>query len=309
LCTLVWKNLVSFAIVSMSRTGSTSLYRVLRTDPAICIAYEPNFALANLNTASVRDRCSDLFAKYSAIKHVWDPMGWPFRNLQYIPTIAHLERSEELIELNATVARFPDKVIFLRRRDQFARIISDLMGQQLHFWGHVLSEPFTQSERTQYREKAKQSEMVPINSKIVEWYMTNAWRQEEALIERTSRDQRLVVYYEDLFDHNLWRRQDLSAWIQLTSWVGARSRLCREYVRNLIAPQDKYNTEEIFEKIPNYKELVAEFSGTSQKHKEATRDRAHLLQQLADRGGDGEDGLKRSVRAGSPTAERNGRTG
>jgi hypothetical protein len=254
---------MSFAIVSMARTGSTSVYRVLCTDPAIRMAYEPDFSLPNLSTASVRGRCRDLFAEYSGIKHVWDPNGWPFRNREYISTIECLERSEELIELNATVASFPDKVVFLRRRNQFARTISDLMGQQLNLWGHSPGEPYSLAERVQYRTKARQSEMIPINSKIVEWYMINARDQEEALIERMPRERRLIAYYEDLFDHNAWRKQDFSAWIQLASWVGAHPRLCEEYVRNLIAPQDKYNTEEIFEKIPNYLELKANFSGTN----------------------------------------------
>jgi hypothetical protein len=262
----VWENLMSFAIVSLARTGSTSVYRVLCTDPALSIAYEPDFSLPNLSTASVRDRCRDLFAKYSGIKHVWDPNGWPFRNREYLTTIETLERSEELIELNATVASFPAKVVFLRRRDLFARVISDLMGQQLGLWGHSPTEPYTPNERVQYRRFAKQSEMAPINSQIVEWYMINAWNQEEALIERTPRDQRLIAYYEDLFDHNSWMQQDFSAWIQLASWVGAQPKLREEYVRNLIAPQDKYNSEEILKKIPNYNELTAKFSGADQRH-------------------------------------------
>ena len=102
---------MNFAIVSLSRTGSTSVYRVLCTDPDISMAYEPDFSLPNLSMASVGDRCRDLFAKYSGIKHVWDPNGWPFRNREYITTIKHLERSEELIELNATGARFPTTVV------------------------------------------------------------------------------------------------------------------------------------------------------------------------------------------------------
>jgi hypothetical protein len=230
------------------------------------MAYEPDFSLPNLNTASVRDRCRDLFAKYSGIKHVWDPNGWPFANREYITTIEILERSDELIDLNATVASFPAKVVFLRRRDQFSRIVSDLMGQQLGLWGHSPGEPHTPNERVQYRQIAKQSEIAPINSQIVEWYMMNAWNQEEALIERTPKDQRLIAYYEDLFDHKSWMKEDFSAWVQLASWVGAEPRLCEEYVRNLIAPQDKYNTEEILKKIPNYNELTAKFSGPNQRH-------------------------------------------
>jgi hypothetical protein len=193
---------MSFAIVSMARTGSTSVYRVLCTDPNICIAYEPDFSLPDLSRASIRDRCRDLFVEYYGIKHVWDPNGWPFRNREYISTIESLERSKDLVALNATVASFPTKVVFLRRRNQFARTISDLLGQQLQLWGHSPTEPYNRTERIQYRQKAKQSEMAPINSQIVEWYMSNAWNQEEALIEQTPMDQRLIVYYEDLFDHN-----------------------------------------------------------------------------------------------------------
>lgn len=257
---------MSFAVVSMARTGSTSVYRVLCTDPTTRIAYEPDFSLSTLTAASVRDRCRHLFTKYSGIKHIWDPNGWPFRNRDYISTIETLEQSEELIELNATVASFPTKVVFLRRRNQFARTISDLMGQQLSVWGHAPSQPYTPTERVQYRQKVKEFEMAPINPKIVEWYIMNAWNQEEALIERTPRDCRLIAYYEDLFDNNSWMKEDFSAWNELASWVGVHPTFREEYVRNLIAPQDKYNTEDILEKIPNYNELMAKFSGTDQSH-------------------------------------------
>ena len=254
---------MSFAIVSMARTGSTSVSRVLCTDPAICIAYEPTFALPNLSPAAVRTRCQDLFAEYAGIKHVWDPNGWPFVSHEYMSTLESLEHSEDLIELNATIASFPSKVVFLRRRDQFARTISDLMGQQSNLWGHSPNEPYNPTERIQYRRQVKQFELKPINSEIVEWYMVNAWNQEETLIERTPKAQRLIVYYEDLFDHNSWASRDFSAWTQLASWVGARPAMCDEYVQNLIAPQEKYNRQEMFEMIPNYHELAAKFSGTN----------------------------------------------
>lgn len=262
---------MSFVIVSMARTGSTSVSRFLCTDPAISIAYEPQFLvrrrdrihsfLPNLRKYLISMRCRELLAANTGIKHVWDPNGWPFRNRSYISTLENLERSEDLIELNATVARFPERVVFLRRRDQFARTISDLLGQQSGLWGHAPSELYRPEERLHYREMAQRVEIGPISREVVGWYIANAWRQEAALLERVPEQKRMIVYYEDLFDEESFTRQDFSTWVELASWVGAKPRLDDEYTRRVIAPSEKYNTEELLRRIPNYNELRARFLG------------------------------------------------
>ncbi len=252
---------MSFAIVSMARTGSTAVYRVLCSDTVVHIAYEPDFTLPDLSVAAVRERCRNLFNEYSAIKYIWDPNGWPFRNANYVSTIENLGRSEELLEFNATVANFPDKVVVLRRRNQFSRVMSDLLGQQSNLWGHNPDEIHTEAEAVQYRRNVLQRELSPVNSEVVEWYMTNAWRQEEALLSRIPEERRLVVFYEDLFDDLRWKEGDFTSWTELAFWVGVRPRFREKFVQNIINPTNKYNSEEVYKKIPNYKLLEKKFAG------------------------------------------------
>lgn len=256
---------MTFAIVSMARTGSTTVGRFLSTDPAILIAYEPKFFSARVRKRSLARRTRHIFTSHSGIKHVWDPNGWPYRNSDYVSTLDSLRGSEQLIDFNAIVADSADRVVFLRRRDQFARTMSDLLGQQLQLWGHTPTQRYTPEERTRYREMVQQAQVEPISSEVVEWYMMHAWKQESSLIDRIPPRRRLIVYYEDLFNEELFARRDFSRWRELASWVGSVPRF-DDYCQRLISPHEKYNTESTFARIPNYDELRARFAGVDPTH-------------------------------------------
>jgi len=232
----------------------------MSSDPGQSIAYEPQFSLSALNVIRVREHCHQLLLNHSGIKHTWDPNGWPFRNLQYTSTMADLERSGELIELNAAVVDTAEKVVFLRRRNQFARVISDLLMQQTQLWGHFPDRSHTEAEPIQYRLQVMSYRPSPIDPAILEWYMTNGPSQEEALIERVPKSKKLVVYYEDLFDQDRWNKRNFSHWQALASWIGVRPRVFDPDVQNIMKPTNKYNSEAVYERIPNYKSLVQKFA-------------------------------------------------
>jgi hypothetical protein len=52
----------------------------------------------------------------------------------------------------------------------------------------------------------------------------------------------------------------LSKWEALAAWVAVRPRLGEDSVRNIISPANKYNSEEVFAKIANYRLLLEQFA-------------------------------------------------
>src|SRR5256885_150460 len=117
----------SVLIFSGSRSGSTTLYRALNLIPGSQLAYEPGFHDIELSAESVKARIRTLLEDYSGFKHVFDPTGYPFRDVDSA-TIEEMERDSALwIRLNAAVLNHPGlRIVFLRRRDEFQRIVSCL---------------------------------------------------------------------------------------------------------------------------------------------------------------------------------------
>lgn len=251
---------MSFAIVSLPRTGSTAVYRVLSADPGTSIAYEPDLSGAGLDPVAIRRHCASLFERYSGIKHVWDPNGWPFRNRGHVSTLATLSGSDELTEANRAVADSAEKVIFLRRRNVFDRTLSDLFGQQTSLWGHRPARPHKASEAQAYERAVRRKTPRDIDEGVFGWYMRHSWKAEEAIIRAVPPSRARVFCYEDLFEPARLDAADYSIWRDLAAWAGVTLDFDMPQIASILSPASKLNSEDIYARIPNYARLRALWS-------------------------------------------------
>lgn len=250
---------MKFAIVSLPRCGSTAVYRVLGTDPTTAIMYEPPFFGVGIKPGKVRKKALACFAQAEGIKHVWDPNGWPFRNPDHASTLEVLARSDELIAPNQAVLDCADKVIFLRRRNAFARTLSDLWGQQTHLWGHDPHQRHDPSEVEKYRAAAHRRVASAIDPEVFGWYMRHADEWEDEIVGGLSTAEVRTFFYEDLFDPALCRTGIPQGWREMAEWLDLNPQFESSEVRQILSPESKLNSEEIYARIPNFEDLKAVF--------------------------------------------------
>ena len=82
---------MKFIIASLPRSGSTAVYRVIKSFSEGIIKYEPSFFDSGTSGAEVKKAALSHFGCCIGIKHVWDPNGWPFRNPQHVSTLQTLQ--------------------------------------------------------------------------------------------------------------------------------------------------------------------------------------------------------------------------
>jgi hypothetical protein len=254
---------VKFAILSLSRTGSTAVYRALAAATQKSIAYEPDFSIAGIDPDAIRQTCFDLCRKYDGIKHVWDPNGWPFRNLEDPPAIERLRQADELIVPNQVVANSFDKVVILRRKNVFERTLSDLLGHQTGFWGHFPDRPHSINEVLDYKKRIEEHAFNAINEQVFSWYMQNAWNTENVLISGIAAEKVKIFFYENLFNCDEQEPRDFLAWRELTSWIGTAINFNDGRFFDMVSPLSKFNSNEIYKRIPNYEALLTQFGSTT----------------------------------------------
>ena len=251
---------MKFVIASLSRCGSTALHRVLSSSPGVKIAYEPTFFGLALKPESVRKRAVKCLKRFDGMKHVWDPNGWPFRGPVHASSLELLARSEEMIPANAALLDCADRVAILRRRNRFDRILSDLLGQQTDLWGHDPDMPHAPSEASDYKAAVRRHEPSAIDPEVFAWYIRNSRAWEDRIVDALRPSARRIFFYEDLFqaDGPDARR---SAWSELFEWLDVVPDFLSPEVQEIIAPESKLNSADIYERIPNYRELKAHFGG------------------------------------------------
>lgn len=250
---------MKFVIASLPRSGSTAVYRVLRSDPATTIAYEPTFFDLGTNSKKIRNKTSSLFRKFDGIKHVWDPNGWPFRNPDHISSLDVLDKSQEFILPNKTVLDCAHRIALLRRKNAFDRTLSDLWGQQTNLWGHDPHQPHDVSEVQQYRDAAQRHVPSAIDPDVFGWYMHNAEKWENAIIDGLPPSTTKTFFYEDLFASDISETLIPVAWHELAEWLGLKPDFSSLEVRQIISPVSKLNSVDIYERIPNFQELKTAF--------------------------------------------------
>ena len=252
-----------FAIASLPRSGSTAAYRVLLSDPATSIGYEPEFFDLNCEAGAVGKRAAELFRRFVGLKHVWDPNGWPFANPEHRSSLEALAKSPELIALNAAVLAPASRIALIRRRDAFARTLSDLWGQQTNLWGHDHARAHDPAEADRYRAAVGRHEPAPIDPELFGWYMAHAESWEDAIMAALPPGNARTFLYEDLFDPST-SGGAAPAWHDLAEWLGVRPDFASAEVRAILSPASKLNSAAIYERIPNYAELKDRFGRPGQ---------------------------------------------
>ena len=252
-----------FAIASLPRSGSTAAYRVLLSDAATSISYEPGFFDLGGDARAIGKRAAGLFRRSTGLKHVWDPNGWPFANPDHRSTLEGLENSGELLALNAAVLAPASRIALIRRRDAFARTLSDLWGQQTNLWGHDHTRAHDPAEAEQYRAAVGRHEPAPIDPELFGWYMRHAEAWEDAIIAALPPGNVRTFLYEDLFAPAR-SGAVATAWHDLAEWLRVRPDFASAEVRAILAPASKLNSADIYQRIPNYGDLKERFGGQGQ---------------------------------------------
>jgi hypothetical protein len=225
----------------------------------IRIACEPGFFHVGTDLAQIGKTISRYFRRSGGIKHVWDPNGWPFRNPTHNSSLEALVKCDELILPNAAVLDRADRIAILRRKNAFYRTLSDLWGQQTNLWGHDPHQPHNLSEVRQYREAVSLHVPSELNADVLGWYMDNAERWENAIIDELPPAAVKMFFYEDLFEPEMPQDRVPPAWNELAEWIGSKPDFSSPEVQRIISPDSKLNSDDIYERIPNFQELKASF--------------------------------------------------
>ena len=249
----------SFAIVSLPRSGSTALFRALSLGSRVRIAYEPDLKDAWMSHASLSQACRRLLSYFNGIKHVWDPNGWPFGNTMHRSSLNTLARSQQWIEVNSALLDCVDKVVFLRRRNQLARVVSDLLGQQTDLWGHNPDAPHSEDEAAEYRENLRRQSLGHLDEHVIEWYLLNAASWEDQILSRVPDHRRTTLFYRDLFDPEVGIDARLARLAEIGDWLGIPVRTKDSRVRAIMGAGSKLNDRSTYERIPNFGKIVARF--------------------------------------------------
>lgn len=190
---------------------------------------------------------------------MWDPNGWPFGNRMHKSTLESLAHSERWIDVNAALLNCADKVIFLRRRNQLARVVSDLLGQQTGLWGHDPNAPHSDDEAVTYRNELTHRKLDRLDENVIAWYLRHAESWEDRIMARVPEDRRLTVYYADLFGPEVDVDTRLDRVAAIANWLGIRMRTRDERVRSVFRPKAKFNGPGSYSRIPNFREIVSTF--------------------------------------------------
>ena len=92
--------------------------------------------------------------------------------------------------------------------------------------------------------------------------MRHAEAWEDAIVAALPSGNVRTFLYEDLFAATRRDGDIAPAWHRLAEWLGVSPDFASPEVRAIVAPASKLNSAEIYQRIPNYHELLAAFGGS-----------------------------------------------
>ena len=243
-------------IFSLSRSGSTALFRALQLASGGAIAYEPDYG----ESWTTRDRLFQFYdgirTHHIGVKHVWDPNGSPFVNTEHRSSLQSLQLAEKWCNVNKQVLQYSwDRILFVRRRGQLARTLSDFLGQQTELWGHAPKKPHSRQELVRYRQQIGARTLAPVDLDVLAWYLINVPRLENELLMSSAGTRLRVVEYEQLFGSDIPAQERLQQFESIAAWLGFEFTAARAAIESILAPDARYNDEAIFNRIPNIAEV------------------------------------------------------
>ena len=232
-----------FAIISLPRSGSTTLANVLNLHPSVRCLIEPfhpgryggqfhRFA----RKLSVPATLQGIWTKWTSIKHVWDAAGFPFPDNP---------------ALNDDVVRVKGQsVVLLVRANQLKRLVSHHICLHTRYWIGTQSGFRSQLDRTS---------IPPLQIEQVREDLRRDHGEVERRITMLEREkiQHIVIRYEDLFTAQVERQQEVIA--RILSFIGLPAVGADEFIDQwwpmLDTSANQWATAEVYRRIPDI-ELV-----------------------------------------------------
>ncbi|GGA93574.1 hypothetical protein GCM10011511_16070 [Puia dinghuensis] len=234
-------------IFALTRTGSTTLMRILNLQKCLRCAHEPfnpdvrYYRLdSQVNTEDELSRAMEtIYEDYDGIKHTWNFRGWPF---MWMP------------QLNKLILLKAGKIVFLTRKNILQRIVSSEISMQTKIW-HLpdLSE----------KSQISKFEFKPLNAERIKWLLMNEniflteWR---TYIKENKLDY-MELSYEDIYSDRLNSAEKCSTLDNLFSFLGypGIETLPYDQLENLLAIDNKMSPAEIYRQIPEIEKIDREF--------------------------------------------------
>jgi hypothetical protein len=228
-----------FLILSLPRSGSTSLARLLNCHQRVRCLVEPfhprryGGRFYNLaREASMEAALRLIWTRWNGVKHVWEASGWPFIDR---PT------------LNDKLVVVSQKVIFLMRRNLLRRFVSNYICQHTQYWIGVKEEFYT---------RLNQIQLGPLDPALV---LTQIRRDRDAVEQRLSfiADQGIHVrclYYEDFYRAEASSRERLDVVNSLFAFLQVEPITLEYFMRNcqlhFSAAVNQWASPDVYRRIP-----------------------------------------------------------
>jgi LPS sulfotransferase NodH len=231
----------SVILFALARTGSHSLCDILNQHGSLRFINEP-FNKSNpyyfpINDEEDVDRSlREILTQVNAIKHVWDPSGWPFKDTG----------------LNRKLVQKFDQVILLARRSVFDRIVSAEICRQSKVW-HIWEE--------HQRKVIDDLDYGPLNEAVIRWHVENEYFLMEEC--KSLLDSKGIcyycVYYEDIFQDEAFGMATINKILEFLG-LPAFAEGDRARIRPILDSGNKIATERVLSRIPNYQELRGKYA-------------------------------------------------
>ncbi|HEY9809667.1 MAG TPA: tetratricopeptide repeat protein [Halomicronema sp.] len=256
------KHLSKFIIFAQARTGSTTLAAILNVHPKINISFEPFCTEENVGISFSKNylkdsqqveflpKQSEFFHwvhqyPISVLKNVLEEIHKKFNGIK------HLSYSLPY-QINQSLLSQPEyKVIFLTRRNLLQQVVSINISQQSGEW-------------VTNKQKVKEAQYVSIDLHNLKNELTKHQQEiktYKAELQKTDRNF-LEIYYEDIFDGNLFLDLKLKKIHQILDYLGLgwfEEEWQLNKVKELLDPKkQKLNSAETYQLIPNIFEIEKE---------------------------------------------------
>jgi len=236
-----------FVIFCLARTGSTTLTRLLNLHPQIRCLEEPfnrdyhsEYALRVTDRESLCAALDEIYQIHNGIKHVADPDGWPFENV---------ELNCDLLDCSGC------KFILLRRLNILKRLVSQEIADQTGIW-HFWEESDRDAMR---RATLKALNISALRSKLAEEKPFLAACRRRL---KSSGKQYYELAYESLFGSRITRHEQLSVVNDVVAFLGLPEfdvdKRYGEVSELLRVSNTGSGAQDMYHRIPNIEEIEIE---------------------------------------------------
>jgi hypothetical protein len=240
-----------FVVVSLPRSGSTTLARLLNCHDDISCLIEPfhpsryggAFRRASGDARSLDAVLELIWQKWNGIKHVWEPNGWPF---------------EVAPELNDRIICGPNRgVILLMRRNLLRRAVSHSICRQTQFWIGTTADFMAHLQGVELRALSAQAVRLEIRRD------RNAIdRCAQSLSAANNNGRVLSLFYEDVFREEASEDERLALMNRVLAFLEAQpithEAFMKAWHRHFEPARYRWSSREVYERIPGIQRVEDE---------------------------------------------------